>query len=88
MKLNGNQNQAANVGRFVNVFIINNSSNEKLGIAHAVNQNTAGAGNAPARQENALKWANTSSQITEIDFTNAVTGDFDSGSIVKVWGAD
>ena len=73
---------------FANMFIINNSSNEKLVITHQIGEEGSGAGTAPRRQELVGKWSNTSSQITEIDFTNAVTGDFDSGSIVKVWGAD
>jgi hypothetical protein len=49
-----------------NMFIINNSANEKLVIAHVFDQNTAGAGTAPTREEAVGKWANTSAQITEI----------------------
>ena len=74
--------------QFANVFIINNTSNEKLVIAHAVGNNSSGAGNAPYRRETVSKWANTSNQITQIDAWNNKTGDFDSGSIIKVWGAD
>jgi hypothetical protein len=73
--------------KFVNMFFLNNSSQEKLGIAHSVNQNTAGAGNAPARQENVLKWDNTSSQITEIDFVQGDGASMDR-IIWKVWGSD
>ena len=87
MKLNGNQNQAANVGRFVNVFIINNSSNEKLAISNYVFQNTAGAGNAPSRVEGVHKWANTSNQIDKIQITTP-DGNINSDGIMKVWGAD
>ncbi|MGB0976962.1 MAG: hypothetical protein ACPGSG_08260, partial [Prolixibacteraceae bacterium] len=79
-------NQAYN--QFANVFIINNASNEKLCMCHWVGQGTAGAGNAPARSERATKWANTSNQITEIDIDNTSAGSFDTGSIIKVWGAD
>ena len=71
---------------FINMFVINNSANEKLGIIHSINT-TAGAGNAPNRREIAFKWANTSNQITEIDF-DASTGNYDSASFLKVWGAD
>ena len=74
--------------QFANVFIINNTSNEKLVIAHAVGNNSAGAGNAPYRRETVGKWVNTSNQITQIDAWNNKTGDFDTGSIIKVWGAD
>ena len=73
---------------FANMFIINNSSNEKLVITHQIGEEGSGAGTAPRRQELVGKWSNTSSQITEIDFTNAQTGDFDSGSFIKVWGSN
>ena len=73
---------------FYNMFIINNSSNEKLCIAHNSEVTSTGAGNAPARVEFVAKWANTSSQITEIDIINNGSGSFDTGSILKVWGAD
>ena len=73
---------------FVNMFIVNNSANEKLIIAHIVDRNTAGAGNAPDRMEIVSKWVNTSSQITSIDVNNSASGDFDTGSILKVWGSD
>ena len=70
---------------FTNMFIINNSANEKLMFGHTVTQNTAGAGTAPKRDEFANKWVNTSAQITEIDFLAA------SGNItgnLRVWGSD
>jgi hypothetical protein len=73
---------------FANMFIINNSANEKLVIQNAIGQNTAGAGTAPTRQEIAGKWANTAAQITSITFTNTGTGDFGTDSILKVWGSD
>ena len=74
--------------RFVNIFIINNASNEKLMISHSVNSNTAGAGNAPLRTERVHKWANTSNQINIIDIINGGAGNFDTGSFIKVWGSD
>jgi len=73
---------------FMNMFIVNNASNEKLLIWNGIVQNTAGATNAPARVEGVAKWANTSSQITDIDIDNTSTGNYDTGSIIKVWGAD
>ena len=72
---------------FINGFIINTSANEKLIIAHQIEQNTAGAGNAPNRREFVGKWANTSSQITELDFTTT-SNNYTAGSFLKVWGAD
>ena len=75
---------------FYNCFIINNSANEKLGIQHTIRTNTgSGAANAPARQEHVFKWANTSNQITEIDFVQQSTSVvFGTEAIFKVWGAN
>ena len=77
-----------NSNSFTNMFIVNNSSDEKLIMYNVIIQKTAGASTAPARMEGVGKWANTSSQITSIDFNNAVSGDYDTGSIIKVWGHD
>ena len=73
---------------FHNFFIVNNTSNEKLITGHVMSPNTAGAGTAPARAEFTSKWANTSSQITDITVNNTGSGDMDTGSIIKVWGSD
>ena len=73
---------------FVNAFIVNNASNEKLVIGHSVWQQTAGATTAPNRWEFVGKWCNTSNQITEIDVEQLDAGDLASGSFLKVWGAD
>jgi hypothetical protein len=71
---------------YMNMFIINNSANEKLIISHTNFQNTAGAGTAPSRSEQVHKWANTSSQITSMQLVTG-SGNFTGGQI-KVWGAD
>lgn len=71
-----------------NMFIVNKSDQEKLGIIHTNSGEASGAGNAPTRDECVFKWANTSSQITKIDFDNNKAGDWASGSYIKVWGAD
>jgi hypothetical protein len=86
------QNQLAVAGtdgteKFVNMFFLNKSGSEKLGISYAVNQNSAGAGNSPARQENILKWAETTNQITEIDFVQGDGASMDR-IIYKVWGSN
>ena len=74
---------------FTNMFIINNSANEKLCIHDQLDASTAGAGTAPRRYERVSKWANTSAQITEIDYINQSTSvNFPSGSILKVWGSN
>jgi hypothetical protein len=72
---------------FVNMFIINNSSNEKLVIAHSNSVVTQGAGTAPRRDEIVGKWANTSSQITSITARSADSGNITTGEM-KVWGSD
>jgi len=72
---------------FHNMFIINNSANEKLLIHNNMQANSAGATNAPTRREGVSKWANTSAQITEIDF-NTSASSFVSGARLKVWGSD
>lgn len=73
--------------KFVNFFVINNSSNEKLVLGHSVTQNTAGAGNAPERDEFVGKHDETGAQITSIQIrTN--TGNWGTATRMKVWGAD
>jgi hypothetical protein len=74
---------------FTNMFIINNSANEKLTIGHSIHNPTAGAGTAPTRNEVVGKWTNTSAQITEIDYMQQTTSvNFPSGSFIKVWGSN
>jgi hypothetical protein len=68
-----------------NMFVVNNSANEKLVIAHLGMQMGAGAATAPGRTELVSKWANTSAQINRFDIKN--TGSFSRG-ICKVWGSD
>ena len=75
-------------GCFINMFIINNSANEKLTTGHLIKASTTGAGTAPFRAEQVGKWANTSSQITSIQLNNTNGGSFDTGSIMKVWGSN
>jgi hypothetical protein len=75
--------------QFQNIFMINNSSRQKFGIAHMIYQDTAGAGTAPRRVENSFKWTNTSSQITTIAFDSlGGTPNLSTDSYLKVWGHD
>ena len=83
-----NDDLVTNSGGFTNMFIINNSANEKLGIGHTISQEAAGAGTAPTRDEEVFKWVNTSSQITRLTFTNNKAGDMDTTTTLKVWGSD
>ena len=86
---NNIQVDRGNSTQFLNIFILNNSANEKLGMYHTGTQNTAGAANSPQRRELIFKWVNTSSQITSMIFTKKGSGtDLQAGSIIKVWGSD
>jgi len=73
---------------FVNCFIINNASNEKLFHGVGMVQGTAGASTAPNRRELAGKWANTSNQADILGFVNIGAGDFGTNSLLRVWGSD
>ena len=78
----------SNIG-FLNYFFVNVSTKEKLGMLHLVSTGTGvGASNVPDRRELALKWTNTSNQITSLSFANVGVGHFGIGSTVKVWGSD
>ena len=72
---------------FIWGYIINVSSKEKLVIVHNVDYGGSGAGMVPNRVEEVAKWANTSSQITSLDWS-LNTGNYRSGTILKVWGSD
>jgi len=88
-KINATGGGASYTACFMNGFVINNASNEKLVITHQIAEDAGtGEGNAPRRSEGVTKWANTSSQITSIQLINNSTGVFSTGSILKVWGAD
>ena len=78
----------ADLGTFTNMFIINNSANEKLCMFNTVFYVTAGAGTAPQRIEGVTKWANTSAQITSLTVTDNGGAGFDTGSTLKIWGSD
>lgn len=70
-----------------NFFIVNVAANEKLVIAHRINQNGTGAGTAAARSEHVMKWTNTSNQA-DIFEINRASGNWTTSSIVKVWGSN
>ena len=72
-----------------NNFIINNASNEKLGISHSViNRGDTGAGFAPYRVECVWKWTDTSNQINRIEVSSQAGSGNYTGGTMKVWGSD
>lgn len=76
------------VDSFHTYFIVNKSNKEKLMQGDKIDLSAAGEGTAPNRREQVGKWINSTDQINEIKFINAGTGDFASGSQIKVWGFD
>ena len=72
---------------FTNIFVVNNSANEKLFIGSSIFYFTAGAGTAPRRTEWVMKWANTSNQINRVDF-NRSAGNYEGSTTLRVWGSD
>jgi hypothetical protein len=72
------------------VYVANIDGEEKLGIFHNCEANTAGAANAPRRREVVGKVDTTtnSGQFTRIDSNNTSTGDYDTGSNLTVIGTD
>ncbi len=70
----------------INIFMVNDGTNEKLGIVHTNVVYTAGASNAPNRQENVVKDANTA-QVTDIEFKPS-SGSWGAASEFRIWGSD
>ena len=79
-------NTKANATKFLNMFIVNDGSNEILGIAHMVEDGGSGAASDPDRRETVFK-RSTTTAITDIEFDNDDTGDFTDWEF-KIWGAD
>lgn len=75
-----------NPAQFFVSYNINVSTEEKLFIVYAVQNNVAGAGSAPNTSESVFKWDNTSSQITEMDIDK--TGNFTSDTNLTIFGTD
>ena len=68
-------------------YFANISGEEALMLQFVIRSNTAGAGNVPIRLEYASKDSGTT-QFTGIDFDNAGTGDYASGSNLSALGTD
>ena len=79
--------QGSTTPQFAVITIKNIASLEKLVVGHTITQSTAGAGNAPNRQEWTGKWANTSDAIPQVTL-NRASGDFEDGTELVVLGCD
>jgi hypothetical protein len=64
------------------------SGEETLGISFVCNRNTAGAGTAPRRGEQVLKYTDTSAQVTRVDCNNSLSGSYDTDSNISALGTD
>lgn len=69
-------------------YMINIPAEEKLLINFDIKGMTAGAANAPTRQETVSKWANTSNAVDEIILYNSESGDYDTDSNLSAFGTD
>ena len=72
---------------FAVFYIANKSDKEKLVTGHFINRHTSGAGNAPSRGEQTMKWVNTSSVINQISLI-ANSNAWTSGAELVVLGWD
>lgn len=68
--------------------IVNVASQEKSFVFFNVSQDAAGGGTSPTLLWSGGKWANTSTQITRIDWDETGAGSFATGSELVVLGHD
>lgn len=78
----------SNISYYAEFEGINVTAQEKLFVGHVVKTAVAGAGTAPIRTEDVVKWANTSAQINRVDVLNVGAGDFAIGSQLVILGHD
>lgn len=74
-----------------NIFLVNNSAKEKIGIMHSMERATAGAGTAPTKMVGVIKQSTTGSQITSFQLkqdSGISSNLFGTNTIIKVWGSD
>ena len=75
--------------RFNVAYVCSISGEEKLGIVFTVEDNSAGATNAPKRNEIVFKYVpSPDADITQISITNGGSGDFAAGSNLSALGTN
>lgn len=79
---------ANNVRIWVELYVINIATTEKLVMGRTIVKTATGAGTSPNRRESMSTWANTADQISRVDFNQTSSGDFAIGSEVVVLGHD
>ena len=85
--LNVNLNHSA--PEFFISYVCDVTSEEKLMILFNTDTNTAGAGNAPTRQEYVAKFVpSPSARITRVDTNNDQSGSYDTDSNITALGSD
>ena len=72
---------------FINMFVVNNASNEKLIMFHNIQQVADGAATAPSRRESVWKYVNTSTQVNIMDILST-SSNLATNCQIKVWGSD
>ena len=76
-------------GNFSNMFVINNTSTEKLFIINdSATSTTEAITSTPNRREIVAKWENTNSQIDRIKVYRTTGSNYQAGSFIRVWGSD
>ena len=77
---------------FCNMFVNNVTGTSKLATFNFVAQNTAGTSAPDPRPAQSFSgigtWVNTSEQIENCNFRNAGTGDYATGTQMKIWGSN
>lgn len=69
------------------IYLADISGEETLGIMWNISRSTAGAGTAPERKEQVLKFASTT-DVTRFDINNNTSGSYDTDTNLTVLGSD
>lgn len=72
---------------FTEIECANDAAREKVMLVHSMNIGGGGAANVPDRQERAVKWANTSNQISSITI-RTTSNNYAAGTQIIVLGHD